>query len=59
MKAFLKNIAIGIPLAIGLMLTLVAIALVLRGGDDLLFGVMLGLVSIPLLFATLASIMRE
>ena len=59
MKAFLKNFAIGLPLAFGAMLTLAGVSLALRGGDEAVGGVALGLVGIPLLFATLAALLKE
>lgn len=61
MKAFLKNLALGVPLALGAMLTLVAVSLVLQGNgsDEIVGGVFCGLLGIPVLFAILTAILKE
>lgn len=61
MKTFLKNAALGIPLAFGAMLTLVGVSLVIQGHDpdDVVGGVLCGLLGIPILFATVAAILKE
>ncbi len=61
MKTFLRNLAVGVPLALGAMLTLVAVSLVLQGNnsEEIVGGVFCGLLGIPLLFATLTAILKE
>lgn len=59
MKAYLKNLALGIPLALGAMLTLVAVSQTLEGGDNIVSGLICGVIGIPLLFATLAPVLKQ
>jgi hypothetical protein len=59
MKEYLKNFAMGIPLALGAMLTLVAAVLTLRGGDDMVGGLLAGLIGIPILFASLTQVLDQ
>lgn len=56
---YLRNIVLGIPLALGAMLTLAAVVLTFEGGEQLWQGLMVGLFGIPLLFATLAALLRD
>jgi ethanolamine transporter EutH len=60
MKTFFKNLFLGIPLALGAMLTVAAVSLIIQRDDikDLTGGVMCGLVGIPILFATLSAILK-
>jgi hypothetical protein len=58
-KDYLRNIMLGVPLALGAILTLAAVVLTVEGGDDLWRGLVVGLVGIPLLFATLAALLRD
>jgi hypothetical protein len=58
-KSYLRNIALGIPLALGALLTLAAVVLMFDDGDDLWRGLVVGLVGIPLLFATLTALLKE
>ena len=61
MKIFLKNLAFGLPLALGAMLTLIAISMVVQSSDsnDTIGGLVLGLIGIPLLFATFAALIKD
>ena len=56
---WLRNILLGIPLALGAMLTLAAVVLTFDGGDSLWRGLVVGLIGIPLLFATLAVLLKD
>jgi hypothetical protein len=57
MKTYLRNFLLGIPLAAGALLTLISVVEVLEADTALLPGALLcGLLGIPLLFATVASI---
>jgi hypothetical protein len=60
-KTFLKNVAVGVPLALGAVLTLVGASMIVQGHDssDTLDGCVLSIVGIPLLYATLASILQS
>lgn len=59
MKNFLKNFLLGVPLAIGCMLTLLSVSSILSGTfEDGGGGLFYGLVGIPLLFATLVAIFK-
>ena len=61
MKDYLKNLALALPLALGAMLTLVAISMVVQSADsnDTIGGFILGLIGIPLLFATIATMTKQ
>jgi len=60
MKNYLKNLLLGIPLALGLMLTLIAVVMVMTSDSDQYFHALVcGLIGIPLLFASLAAIARR
>ena len=59
MSAWLRNIVLGVPLALGAMLTLAGVVLTFDGGAELWRGLLLGLVGIPLLFATLAALLKD
>ncbi|HMM70763.1 MAG TPA: hypothetical protein PKC22_00835 [Rhodocyclaceae bacterium] len=61
MKTFFKNLGLGVPLAFGVMLTLVGVSLVIQRteSDEIVGGIICGLIGIPLLFATLAAILKD
>ncbi len=61
MKTFFKNLGLGVPLALGAMLTLVAVSLVIQRSDtdEIVGGVFCGLLGIPLLFAALTAILKD
>lgn len=59
MKAFIRNFGLGIPLAVGAMLTLIGVSLALESGDERFLGFLSGLIGIPTLFASLASLGRD
>jgi hypothetical protein len=59
MKDYLLNVARAVPLALGAMLTLGAVVLTLEGENGIVSGVLLGLIGIPLLFASLAHVFAD
>jgi hypothetical protein len=60
MKRYLFDIAIGIPLAIGAMFTLLGVSMVIGGQENsAVEGVFAGLIGIPILFATIFQILRR
>ena len=59
MKSWLKHALLGIPLALGAMLTLVGVVLIFDESQSLWVGATIGLIGIPLLFATLTALLRE
>lgn len=59
MKSWLKNFLLGIPLALGAMLTLVGVVLIFDESQSLSVGATVGLIGIPLLFATLTALLSE
>lgn len=59
MKSWLKNLLLGIPLALGAMLTLVGVVLIFDESQSLWVGATVGLLGIPLLFATLTALLSE
>jgi hypothetical protein len=58
-KSWLKNLLLGIPLALGAMLTLVGVVLIFDESQSLWVGATVGLLGIPLLFATLTALLSE
>jgi hypothetical protein len=56
MKAYLRNLVIGLPLAFGAMLTFIAVVMALHNSSDLFPSFVTGLIGIPLLFASLAHV---
>ena len=59
MKSWWNPVLLGIPLALGALLTLVGVVLIVDESQSLWVGVTVGLVGIPLLFATLTALLRE
>lgn len=59
MKSWLHHLLLGIPLALGAMLTLVGVMLIFDGSQSLWVGTTVGLIGVPLLFATLTALLRE
>lgn len=59
MKSWLNHVLLGIPLALGAMLTLVAVLLIFDESQSLWVGIAVGLIGVPLLFATLMTLLRE
>jgi hypothetical protein len=55
MKSYLLNVVRALPLALGAMLTLGAVMTVFEERDGIVAGTILGLIGIPLLFASLAQ----
>jgi hypothetical protein len=58
-KAFLKNFLMGLPLALGAMLSLSAVVMAVHGGDEGFFAIAVGLIGIPILFAALTAVLKE
>ena len=62
MKLYLRDLLVAIPLAIGLVLTMLCVANALESTDDadkLFFALASGLLGIPLLYASTAAILRR
>lgn len=60
MKPFLKNLALGVPLAFGAMLTLAGVSQAISSDtDEVVTGIFLGLIGIPILFATLSAVLKD
>jgi hypothetical protein len=60
MKLFLRDLAMGVPLALGAMLTLISISLILGDQPDGAFlGFCCGLIGVPLLFASISTLLRR
>ena len=62
MKRYLKDLLVAIPLALGFILTILCVANALGSPDDSNKGVvafLLGIIGIPLLFASTAAILRR
>jgi hypothetical protein len=62
MKSFLKNFFIAIPLAIGVVLTVMSISNAMEApdsGDKGVLALICGVIGIPLMFATIASLVRN
>lgn len=57
MKNFLVSLLLGIPLAFGVMLTLAGVAQVIDDPSDPVGGIFLGLMGIPLLYASISRVM--
>jgi hypothetical protein len=58
-KSWLNHVLLGIPLALGAMLTLVGVVLIFDESQSLWVGATVGLIGIPLLFATLTALLSE
>lgn len=61
MKTFFKNLLSAIPFAFGAMLTLFSVvcAVNLDSGDNGFWAFFLGLIGIPILFASILSFLKE
>jgi hypothetical protein len=61
MLKFVKTYVSAIPLALGLLLTLFSIvnAMDLYKGDNAIASILLGLIGIPLLYASILSLIQE
>lgn len=60
MKPFLRDLAMGVPLALGAILTLLGISLILGyQSEDKFYGLLCGLAGIPLLFASISALLRR
>ena len=58
MKNYLLNLFVGIPLAFGVMLTLAGIVQVIEDPSDPVGGIILGLLGIPLLYASVYRVVE-
>jgi hypothetical protein len=56
MRPFLRQLALGLPLAVGALLTLFGVTVVVQGGNRLVSGLVCALIGIPVLYATLARL---
>ena len=57
MKEFLRNLALGLLLAVGALATLLSVILMLDGGTEgTILAIVVGLIGIPVLFAALVRI---
>jgi len=60
MVKFLKNFSSAIPLALGTLLTIFSILEAMKGENDSLFNALfLGMLGIPLLFASILFLIRD
>ncbi len=58
MKKYLFNLLVGIPLAFGVMLTLAGVVQVIEHPSDPVGGIILGLMGVPLLYASVSRVVE-